>query len=212
MDLTSLRHLHEGSLFLLKRYSALEALISAVNQGRTENQAFGIGASSVVPGAGQIINGDYLQGGLLLFASGLSSTTIRHLEYTRQRLPASDESLLPWYYASLTLRNGIVTYAMLHAANVSYRERRDRTYGMWTGMASMVPGVGQAINGDWWEGAAFFVGWTLSAVLTAHFEQALFQPGEDPYHVVNDPENSTQWNVAWACLPGGAGLSFSKKW
>ncbi len=205
--LQNMRQLHEGTVFLLKRYAPLEALITAVELGRPDSESFWIGASSVVPGVGQMINQDYLQGSLLLFASSISWGTIRQLEYTRKRIPAG-EHLQPLYYGSMALRNGIMTYAMLHATNSSYREHWDRTEAMWTGAASLVPGVGQAINGDWWEAGGLFVAWSLAAVLTSHLERQIYVSGDESY-LVEKPD-SPDWAVTW--LPGGALFSMTTEW
>jgi hypothetical protein len=205
MQLSELREMSEGSIFLLKRYATLEALITAVDRGEKENDAFWIGSSSLVPGVGQMINEDYLQGGLLMFAAGMSWGTVSQLEFTRKRQP-ENQGLLPFYYSALVLRNGIMTYAMLHAANSSFRKEHDRTAAMWTGMASMVPGVGQAINGDWWEASGLFVAWSGATILTYYLENSLYISGDEGYLV----ESDTQWSVAW--LPGGAAVSFKTTW
>lgn len=206
--LAPLRHLHEGFFFLYRRYAMLEALISAEDRVRSENQAFWIGAASWVPGAGQMINGDTLQGSLLLIASGLSAATVRHLEFTRRQLPGGSD-WLPWYYAALTLRNGVISYSMLHAANAAYRGRRDRTAAMWTGAASVIPGVGQAINGDWWEAAGFFSAYVLSAAVSLQFEKCIYPAGNDPSYLAGRGRDP-QVNLAW--LPGGAMVSITAEW
>ncbi|MCK5243273.1 hypothetical protein KAR34_12565 [bacterium] len=206
MQLSNLRELHESSIFLLKRYATLEAIITAVERGEKENDAFWIGTSSLLPGVGQMINEDYLQGGLLLFVAGMSWGTVGQLEFTRKRQP-ENQSLLPFYYSALVLRNGIMTYAMLHATNCSYREQRDRTAALWTGMASMVPGVGQAINSDWWEAGGLFVAWSAATVLTYYLENSIYISGDEGYLVESE---DCEWSVAW--LPGGAGLLFRTTW
>jgi len=206
-QLAELRLLHEGSVFLLKRYATMEALITAVENGRSENEGFWIGASSLIPGVGQMINHDYLQGGLLLFASTVSWGTVHQLEFTRTRQHGSD-SILPLYYSSLVLRNGLMTYAMLHAANKNYRVHRDRTAAMWTGTASILPGVGQAINGDWWEASGLLIAWGFSTVLVSYCESALFTNGDEGY-LVKAPEQPA-WTVSW--VPGGAALTFTAGW
>jgi hypothetical protein len=204
----NIRRFHESGIFLLKRYATLEALITALDQEKTENQAFGIGAASLLPGTGQIINKDYLQGGLLLFSTGLSFATIRQLEYTRQRREGSG-NLLPWYYSALAVRNGIMTYAMLHASCVHFREHHDRTAAMWTGAASIVPGVGQAVNGDWWEAGGLFIAWSLASVITTRLETHVFINDDEAY-LVNHQEK-IQWSIAW--LPGGGmGLNLTTAW
>jgi len=207
MQLQNLRQLHEGAIFILKRYATLEALISAVDHGQKENDAFWIGTASLIPGAGQMINEDYLQGGLLLFISSLSWSTIRQLEFTRKRRQENQE-LLPFYYSAVILRNGIMTYAMLHATNKSYRTHHDRTAAMWTGMASLVPGAGQAVNGDWWEASALFVSWSAAVILTSYLEEQIFLSGDEGY-LVKTPEPS-RWSVA--CLPGGVSLLYTVSW
>jgi len=206
-NLASLRRLNEGALYLIKRYAMLEALITANDQGRTENQAFAIGAASMVPGVGQFINGDTLQGGLLLFASGLSSATIQQLDYTRRQRSGTDE-LLPAYYATLILHNSLVSYAMLHATNASYRAHRDRTAAMWTGAASVLPGVGQAINGNWWEAGAFLAAYAVSLAAVASFEEAIYPPGNDRTYLVRNP--GPRIDLAW--LPGGGAISITTDW
>jgi hypothetical protein len=206
-QLTNLRIFHEGAIFVLKRYATMEALISAVEDGHSENEGFWIGASSVIPGTGQMINQDYLQGGLLLFTTALSWGTVNQLAFTRVKRSGSD-SILPLYYSSLVLRNGIMTYAMLHAANKSYRVQHDRTVAMWTGTASLLPGTGQAINGDWWEAAGLFISWGLAAALVSHFETAVYETGDEGYLVKSPEEND--WAVSW--VPGGATLSYTMGW
>ncbi|MCK5218146.1 hypothetical protein KAR10_01410 [bacterium] len=204
----NIRRFHETGVFFLKRYATLEALITALDQGETENQAFGIGAASLIPGTGQMINEDYLQGGLLLFATGLSFATIRQLEYTRQRRKGCGR-LLPWYYSALAVRNGIMTYAMLQASHVYFRDYHDRTAAMWTGAASILPGVGQAINGDWWEAGGLFITWSLASVFTARLETQIFINDDEAY-LVNHQEK-IQWSIAW--LPGGGmGLNLTTVW
>lgn len=206
-NLGMLRQFHEGSIFMLKRYATLEALITAVDQNRDENEAYLVGTASLVPGAGQMINGDYLQGSLLLFATSISWASVQQLNYTKKR-QKQYLHLLPYYYTSLALKNGVMTYSMLHASNRNYRDNRDRTQAMWTGMASIVPGVGQAINGQWLEAGAFFLAWSLSTVMTTHFEEKIFLNGDDSY-LVRDPE-PMPWAVA--ILPGGFGLSYTAQW
>lgn len=206
-QISELRQLHEGAIFILKRYATLEALITAVENGRSENEGFWIGTASLIPGVGQMINHDYLQGGLLLFTSTVSWGTVHQLDFTRARQSGSD-SMLPLYYSSLFLQNGLMTYAMLHAANKSYRVHRDRTAAMWTGTASLVPGVGQAINGDWWEASGLLVAWGLSTLLVSYCESACFTEGNESY-LVRAPENPS-WTLSW--VPGGAALSFTTGW
>ncbi len=208
LSLERMRRVHEVSVFLLRHYSMLEALITAVEDGNPENDAFWIGSASILPGAGQMINHDYLQGGLLLFASGLSWTTIDETDFLRpRRTPRPD--LLPWYYVSRLASNGIMTYAMMHACNASYRDHRDRTAAMWTGTASIVPGVGQAINGQWWEAAGFFFAWALSAYLTNELERGLVPPGQEATYLTR-PHEGLAWSVSW--LPGGARVNLQAKW
>ncbi|MEW6515854.1 MAG: hypothetical protein AB1439_02965 [candidate division FCPU426 bacterium] len=205
--LSELRILHEGAIFIFKRYATLEALISARENGSEENQCFWIGASSLVPGVGQMINHDYLQGGLLLFASSLSWSTVHQLEFTRKR-QSGTEAFQPFYIASLFLRDGIMTYAMLHATNRHYREYHDRTAAMWTGTASLLPGLGQAINGDWWEAGGLFAGWALSTAVVSYFESMIFQSGNDSL-LVEETEHP-RFNICW--VPGGATLGVTIGW
>lgn len=206
-NLGMLRQFHESSIFMLKRYASLEALITAVDQNKDENEAYLVGTASLVPGAGQMINGDYLQGSLLLFATSISWASVQQLNYTKKR-QKQYMHLLPYYYTSLALKNGVMTYSMLHASNRNYRDHRDRTQAMWTGMASIVPGVGQAINGQWLEAGAFLLAWSLATVATTHFEEKIFLNGDDSY-LVRDPE-PMPWAVAF--LPGGLGLSYTTQW
>jgi hypothetical protein len=207
-DLAPLRRLHEGAYFLLKRYAMMEALTAAVDHGRSENQAFAVGTASWIPGVGQFINGDNLQGGLLLGAAGMSSLTIRQLEFTRRQRPGTGD-LLPVYYGLLAVRNGVMAYAMLHATNANYRARHDRTAALWTGTASILPGVGQAINGQWWEAAAFLAVYTGSALLTARVEEEIFPSGDDRSYWVRGQEGL---RCQVACLPGGAALTLTTDW
>lgn len=204
--LEPLRDLQEGAVFLLKRYATLEALITAQESGRSDNDAFWIGAASLVPGAGQMINQDYLQGGLLLFSSGLAWSSFQELDFTRPKMRYPDAA--PYYYAALALRDGIMTYATLHAANSRYRQTRDRTSAMWTGTASLIPGVGQAINGQYWEAAAMFAAWAGAAYLTASLEEVVYGGPGEPASLVRDSEPSL--TVAW--LPAGAALQFTASW
>jgi len=153
-NLEGLYNLNDGVTFLLQRYATLEALVAALQQGRMENQAFAIGAASMVPGAGQFINGDYTQGGLLLLADSMAGINANQLAFSRHKPRHAEWAL--GYYSAEALRNGIMLYATLHAANASFRARQNHSAAMWTGAASVVPGVGQAINGNWWEAAGFF--------------------------------------------------------
>ncbi len=208
LHMKNIRRFHETGIFFFKRYATLEALITALDQGKTVNQAFGIGAASLIPGTGQMINEDYIQGGLLLFATGLSFTTIRQLEYTRQRRKNCG-GVLPWYYSALAVRNGIMTYAMLQASHVHFLDHHDRTAAMWTGAASILPGVGQAVNGDWWEAGGLFLAWSLASVFTTRLETQIFINDDEAY-LVNRQEK-IQWSIAW--LPGGAmSLNLTTVW
>jgi hypothetical protein len=208
LDPASLRNFHEGAIFVLRRYATLEALITAVDKGRSENQAFLIGASSLVPGVGQFINQDNLQGGLLLFASGISWGTLGHLgpAHRSRRGQASAEAV---HYAAMIARNGIMTYSMLHAANACYRARRDRTAAMWTGTASLLPGAGQAINGNWWEAGGFAAAWALTAWASSSIEPP-FEIRGDERSAGRQDSASPVWNLAW--LPGGAALQVAWDW
>jgi hypothetical protein len=203
-ELGFLREMGEGALFTLQRYATLEALITAVDRGQQENQAFLIGASSIIPGVGQFINADYLQGGLLLFSDSIAGTTANQLAYTRH---TKSEMTSPAYYSVVALKNGIMLYATLHAANSSYRARHDRTRAMWTGMASIVPGVGQAINGDWWEAGGLAVTWLVTAMLAAEFENSSRM--ENKNLTVNKDSEST-WSIA--LLPDCTGVMVTKQW
>ncbi|MBN1595066.1 hypothetical protein JW933_03980 [candidate division FCPU426 bacterium] len=207
LQLRDLREMHEGAIFLLKRYATLEALITAVQRQEKDNDAFWIGAASLLPGTGQMINEDYLQGGLLLFAAGMSWSSVGQLEFTRKRV-SGKQGLLPYYYAAVVLRNGIMTYAMLHAANKKYRKQEDRTAAMWTGAASLVPGVGQAINGDWWEAGGLFAAWSAATVLTYTLEEEIFLQGDEGYLVLEDKQ--PEWWFAY--LPGGIGFFITTEW
>jgi hypothetical protein len=202
-----LRELHESAIFLMKRYATLQALVRAEELGRKENDAFLIGTSSVIPGVGQMINQDYTQGGILLFASSLSWTTAEHLSLTRPRY--RDQEFVSYYYASLFLRNSIMTYAMLHASNASYRQNRNGSAALWTGSASLVPGVGQAINHDWWEAAGFFTAWAAAAFLTSYCQEQAFVDLQDKSYLVEKTE-PLPLSVAW--IPGGAALEYHRTW
>jgi len=179
-QMQDLRLLHEGTFFLLKRYATCEAMLTAMDRGREDQEAYWIGAASLLPGAGQMINQDYLQGSLLLLAATVSFGTVRQLEFTRKKQTGA-ESFMPLYFSSLLLRNGIMTYAMLHATNKQYAQNHDRTAAMWTGMASMVPGVGQAINQNWWEAGGFFTAWAAATILTSYFEEQIYITGNEGY-------------------------------
>jgi hypothetical protein len=205
--LNDLRRLHEDAIFILKRYATLEALITANIQGREENSSFYIGISSLIPGTGQIINQDYLQGGLLLFASAMSWSTVNELEFTRKR-QVTGQSLLPLYYSMIFAQNGLMTYSMLHAANEKYREQHNRTAAMWTGLASIIPGVGQAINKEWWAAAGFFAAWTAITVVTLSLDESIFTNGDENYLV--NQNNDYDLNIS--CLPGGAGAILKVYW
>ncbi len=206
-NLDHLRVFQEGAIFMLKRYAILEAEVRALEKGRRENQAFAIGAGSLVPGAGQIINQDYVTGGLMLFTTTLSWTTVQQLAFTKKK-QQQHLDLLPYYYISLAVKNGIMTYAMLHAANQHYRMHRDKTAAMWTGMSSMLPGVGQAINGAWWEAGAFLATWSLASLVNAALEEKIFINSDDSYLVQDKP--SGDWSLAF--LPGGALLGYTHRW
>jgi hypothetical protein len=205
-ELDSLRELHDGALFVLQRYATLEAVVTALERERQENQAFLIGASSLIPGVGQMINGDYLQGGLLLFADGMSGATVNQLAYTRR---PNRRQETPMYFLTETVQNGLMVYATLHAANASYREHHDRTAAMWTGLASVVPGAGQAINGNWWEAGGLFAGWVATSWLMTALENAT--PAESAT-TVKAPEAPNQTHWALALLPGGAYLNVNYEW
>jgi hypothetical protein len=204
-----LRKLHSGGLFLLQTYSGLDALIGAANvEGRSENQAFLIGASSaLVPGTGQLINGDYASGGLMLFAAGMSAATLGMLPPERRPRAGLDATWLA-YQSALAVRNGIMAYAMLQAANTHYRNTRDRSASMWTGTASILPGAGQAINREWWAAAGLFVTWSLSVVAAASLESQVFTTRDLP-GMVTDSE-AVSWSVS--CLPEGVALFVSRPW
>ncbi len=207
LNLSNLRAFHEGAIFMLKRYAILEAEVRALEKGRQENQAFAIGAVSLVPGTGQLINHDYETGGLMLFTTTLSWTTVQQLAYTKKK-QQQHLDLLPYYYLSLAVKNGVMTYAMLHAANQHYRTHHDKTAAMWTGMSSMLPGVGQAINGAWWEAGGFLVTWSLASLVNAALEEKIFVNSDDNY-LVQD-KSAPNWSLA--LLPGGALLGYTQRW
>lgn len=205
----TLRSLHEGALFLLGHYAMLESCITANEQGRLENQAFLIGGASLaVPGTGQMINRDFLQGSLLLYSGMISWATVQQLG-AEPRAMARNFQLRPWYYSALALRGLIMNYAMLQAANVSYREHRDRTAAMWTGAASMLPGAGQAVNGDWWEAAGFLASWILFAGLTSVWEREMRAPQDTP---ALSAQSGDELRCSPALLPNGGGLILSSEW
>lgn len=202
-----LREFHEGAIFIMKRYATLEALVIALEQNKPENEALGTGAASILPGVGQMINEDYLQGGLLLFATGMSWSTVQQLSFTKKKRKQYLH-LLPLYYGSIILKNGIMTYSMLHAGNAQYRMDRDKTAAIWTGMSSIVPGVGQVINGDWWAGGGMFLAWSLAAVISGRLEENIFVNGDKQYLV--EKQNNPAWSVA--IVPGGLMMSLSQSW
>ena len=205
--LAPLRRFHEGALFAYQRYAMLDALLGAVRRGRPENEAFWIGTASLaVPGAGQFLNDDPLQGGLLLAGGVFSWATVNRLAFTRPR-PAAGGPV--WaYFGTAGLRDALMSYAMMHAANARFRADRDRSAAMWTGAASMVPGVGQAINGDWWEAAGFFAAWAGTALAAAALEERVYPDGS-PASFVRRRETPA-WRLAW--LPGGAAVIHTTRW
>jgi len=200
-NLEGLREFNEGAAFLLQRYATLEAMVGALQSGRLENQAFAIGAASVVPGAGQMINGSYQLGGLLLFADSVSGISANQLAFA-QRKPRHAEWALGYYSAEI-LRNGVMLYATLHAANASYRMHQNHSAAMWTGAASVVPGVGQAINGNWWEAGGFFAAWAASSALAMDMESRVYGEPDKNLTTVSTPEPS--WSVA--VLPLGIAVN-----
>lgn len=206
-NLADLREFHEGTLFLLKRYATLEALVTARQQKRLENESFAIGTASLLPGAGQMINQDYVQGGLLLFTTMTSWGTVQQLNFTKQKKGQYDQ-VLPWYYTALVIRNGIMTYAMLHASNAHFREHQNKSSAIWTGMSSLLPGVGQAINNDWWSAAGMVVAWSLATVWTSDLEDKIYFNSNDNYLV----EKDSTTKLSLACLPGGVMLDLTHHW
>jgi hypothetical protein len=202
--LAGLRDLNEGAVFLLQRYATLDALVGALQAGRPENQAFAIGAASVVPGAGQFINGAYTPGALMLLGGSVAGINANQLAFSRRR-PRHPEWGLA-YYSSELLRNSVMLYATLHAANASYRARADRSAALWTGAASVVPGAGQAVNHDWWEAAGFLGAYALSAALAADMENRFYAPADKAPGPVSD--QSISWSLA--ILP--TGLAVNATW
>ncbi len=205
----ALRRLHSAGGLALRAFSSLDALVGAVDHGgRPETQAFWIGAaSSLVPGSGQWINGDALTGGLMLFTAGLSASTLNALPPERSTRDEQIPTVLAYRTVS-AVRDGLTTYAMLQAANTRYRNHRDRSASLWTGAASILPGVGQAINGEWWAAGGFLLAWALTAVAAADLESRLFTTRDLPGLLAE--EDRTSWSHAW--LPGGAVLGVRRTW
>ncbi|NTV51992.1 MAG: hypothetical protein HGA76_03110 [Candidatus Firestonebacteria bacterium] len=196
-----LRDFNEGAVFLLQRYASLEAVVGALQAGRQENQALAIGAASLIPGVGQMINGDYSQGGLLLFADSVAGINANQLAFSRKKIPQTEWSL--GYYSSLALRDGIMLYATLHATNANYRAHQNRTQALWTGTASVLPGAGQAINGQWWEAAGFLGAYVAVAIWAANMEDHFYAEPEKATAGVSDQQSS--WS--FAVLPMGIMVS-----
>ena len=101
----------------------------------------------------------------------------------------------------MALREGITLYATLHAANASYRAHQDRTAAMWTGAASVVPGVGQAINGNWWEAAGFAAVWMATAAWTTDMERRYYSNADEEKSV--SPVSGEKISWSFAILPMG---------
>lgn len=204
-----LRRLHAAGGLLLRGFSSLDALVGAVDRGdRPETQAFWIGAASaVVPGSGQLINGDAVPGGLMLFTAGLSTATLATLPPEHRPRSGQGATVLA-YHTVVAVRDGLTTYAMLQAANTRYRNGRDRSAALWTGASSILPGIGQAINGEWWAAGGFLLAWALTAVAAADLESRVFTTRDLPGLLADDA--GTSWSVAW--LPGGAELRLRYSW
>jgi hypothetical protein len=202
--LEGLHNFDEAALFLLQRYATLEGLVGALRAGRMENQAFAIGTASVIPGAGQMINGDYRQGGLLLLADSVAGINANQLAFSMRKARHQEWGL--GYYSASILQNGVMLYATLHAANASYRTHQDSSRAMWTGVASVVPGAGQAINGNWWEAAGFFAAYSVATVWATDMENHFYGTLDK-----NSAEASGQ-NTTWSVSVLPMGLAVKAEW
>ena len=188
---------NNSAVQLLRHYAMVEALVTAVRQEKEASKAFAIGASSYIPGVGQMINNDSLQGSLLLFSASIAGVNAKKLQYTVNRTVKEPELLIP-YYAVKGINNMILWYSLLHAANSKYIKTHDHTAAIWTGMASHLPGLGQAINGDWWEAGGFLLASALCSLIELSLEDKVYLSSDEASVVAKNKSNIT-WD--FACLP-----------
>jgi len=164
----SIRALQEGFLFVLERYSMIDSTLVAQEKGRDVTTCYGIGASSILPGVGELINQDNLKGDGLLFGTFVSSETLKGLgpKETDQGSGAAAKAAELFRF----LEWGLQGYAMIDAAYLA--GSTDPTYdrAFWIGAASFAPGAGQFINHDWWKGGGLFLGALALDRLAASFE------------------------------------------
>jgi hypothetical protein len=202
-SLEGLRDFNTNTFFLLKHYAQLEAMVGSLKRNDAQEKPFWIEVASTVPGVGQMINNNYPLGGTLLFAALTSTATISQLGIP----PKANAKRGDIYYLHQgfnTLEEAIITYAMLHATNANFIANQNGSQAMRTGTASIVPGVGQAINGDWGSAAGFFANWALVAYVTGELESQMQNTEKQDLMVEKDRNG-----LEIALIPAGAAMHYT---
>ena len=163
-----IRAMQEGLFFVLERYAMIDAVISSFEQGKDYGNSQWIGASSALPGVGQLINKEYLKGDSLLFLTFACSQTMKELGGKEGEVGQGANAR--WTEALKFLQWGLQSYAMMDAGFTAMTT--DPTYdrAFWIGSVSVIPGAGQFINKDWWKGGTLLAGALLLDQMTRNFE------------------------------------------
>jgi hypothetical protein len=167
-SLRSIRGFNEGILYLVRAYAMIDAPLIAQEQGKEYGTGLWTGVASVCPGVGQLINKEYLKGDTLLISTFVLSQNIKEARGEEESWKLSAPGR--WAEGMRWIEGCIQGYAMMDAGFTA--RTTDPTYdrAFWIGASSVLPGVGQFINHDWWKGGGLLVGFILFDRLAGTFE------------------------------------------
>ncbi len=201
----SIRAIQEGLFMVLERYSMIDTVLVSEELGRDYGSSLWIGSCSVVPGVGELANKSYFQGDSMLFLTALNWQTLREVAPREEEGPVTvyDRCSEAFGFCKWTLQS----FATMDAGYTAMAS--DPTYdrALWIGASSMIPGVGQFINHDWWKGGSLLLGFIISDRLQDLFtEQA---KKEKRNIVTGHQEQDLQFSFNF--LPGGFMAGMTRK-
>lgn len=138
------------------------------------------------PCAGQIYNRDYWK--LPIFYSGLAAGIGAGIWCNNRYIQTGDESFRTWRTISY-IGAGVFHWASLLDATINFRVGGRKPIAAKSTIYSiLLPGLGQANNGDWWK-IPIWVGGFLGCGYAIHYNDIEYQRFKYLYTIANDPSS-----------------------
>ena len=172
---------------------SLRRLIRGYARKDTLPPAYMFAGAVVVPGASQIYNRDWWK--LPVVYGGIGAGVGAGIYFNNRWQATGDASFKTWRNLSY-IGAGLFYWASLLDGVVCYRtDVRDPVPAKSTLYSALLPGLGQANNGDWWK-IPIWVGGFVACGYAYHFNDMEYQRFRYLYTVASDPASGYHGSIS----------------